>query len=255
MVLADSRRRYVDSSTRQKNRKKFFKSVRSTMNSRVAVTRVRGSDETLCSDEEGSAKSFSAVFSVELDGALPGVDFPCCANLLSEILFTRDLIEEYLSALDSSSSPSPDELSSKTLKECAGVLSYPFSVLFRETMRTGVLPRKWLSSSIITVFKKGDKMLPDNCRRIRLTSVASKICEKIISHHIMDFSRQSNLLPSNQHRLISGRSVITNFLQCINHWTVAYDAGEPVDVIYLDFSRALDRVPHKKLLLNLEISE
>ena len=30
------------------------------------------------------------------------------------------------------------------------------------------------------------------------------------------------------------------------------DEGSPVDIIYLDFQKAFDKVPHKKLLLNLK---
>lgn len=181
-MLADLRMRYVDDLIRQKNRKKFFKLARSTVNSKVAVPRVKRFDETLCSDDEESAEafaeSFSAPLSVEPDGVLPRVD--CCANVLYEVVFTQDLVEKYLSALDHFSSLGPDELSSNILKECADVLPYILQVLFSKTMRIGILPREWLISSITSVFKKGDKMLQENYRPISLISVASKVFERII---------------------------------------------------------------------------
>ena len=48
-----------------------------------------------------------------------------------------------------------------------------------------------------------------------------------------------------------GRSVITNLLQCVQDWTYAIDRGDPVYVIYLDFSKAFDRVPKNRLLYKL----
>ena len=39
------------------------------------------------------------------------------------------------------------------------------------------------------------------------------------------------------------------FLEEITKWI---DEGPPVDIIYLDFQNAFDKVPHQRLLLNLE---
>ena len=37
----------------------------------------------------------------------------------------------------------------------------------------------------------------------------------------------------------------------MEEWSAAADASVPVDVAYLDFSKAFDTVPHKRLLLKL----
>ena len=39
---------------------------------------------------------------------------------------------------------------------------------------------------------------------------------------------------------------------CANYWSKALQEGNPIDAVYLDFSKAFDKVPHKRLLTKLE---
>ena len=48
-----------------------------------------------------------------------------------------------------------------------------------------------------------------------------------------------------------GRSCLTNLLEFVEEVTKKLDKGEPVDVIYLDFQKAFDKVPYRKLLNKL----
>lgn len=113
------------------------------------------------------------------------------------------------------------------------------------------LPDDWLLGLVTPVYKKGNKLLPSNYRPITLTSVVSKVAERIIHSRILQFSLDSNILPYEQHGFIPGKSVITNLLTCIDSWTRSVDKGTPVDVIYLDFEKAFDRVPKRRLLTKL----
>ena len=54
-----------------------------------------------------------------------------------------------------------------------------------------------------------------------------------------------------QHGFIGGRSCTTNLLEVIDFWTKILDEGHALDVIYLDFSKAFDTVPHQRLLRKL----
>ena len=52
--------------------------------------------------------------------------------------------------------------------------------------------------------------------------------------------------------LSKGKSCLTNLLSFLEDVTKAIDEGKPLDVIYLDFSKAFDKVPHKRLLHKIE---
>ena len=65
--------------------------------------------------------------------------------------------------------------------------------------------------------------------------------------------RHPNPPPSDsQHGFRKNRSCLTNLLKFLNVATEAFDKGEQLDVTYLDFSKAFDKVPHKRLCLQLK---
>jgi hypothetical protein len=115
-----------------------------------------------------------------------------------------------------------------------------------------ILPSAWKIASVTPIFKKGDKFCAENYRPISLTSVVCKVMETIIIEDLSKYVVERNILPSQQHGFIRGRSVLTNLLSCVNSWTKSIDEGVPVDVVYLDFAKAFDRVSHEKRLYKLD---
>ena len=62
----------------------------------------------------------------------------------------------------------------------------------------------------------------------------------------------NNLEDLHQHGFTHGRSTVTNLIQALNIWTEALSHGIPVDIIYLYYEKAFDKVPHKRLLRELK---
>ena len=75
--------------------------------------------------------------------------------------------------------------------------------------------------------------------------------ERLIRDHLMEHLKINNLLSNKQYGFISGRSVSLQLLTVMNDWTKIMDKGEAVDVIYLDFMKAFDKVPHRRLIHKL----
>ena len=101
------------------------------------------------------------------------------------------------------------------------------------------------------LFKSGDRQLPENYRPISLTSVVCKLMERIIRNEIASHMESSNLFAEEQHGFIAGRSCTTQLLEFMEEIIEALDKGDDVDVIYLDFAKAFDKVPHQRLLAKL----
>ena len=62
----------------------------------------------------------------------------------------------------------------------------------------------------------------------------------------------NNLFSPSQHGFIAGRSCTTQLLIAMDYWAQSLNDGYPVDIVYLDFRKAFDSVPHIRLLTKLK---
>ena len=68
-----------------------------------------------------------------------------------------------------------------------------------------------------------------------------------IVSHLTD----NKLYANCQHGLCKSRSGVTQLLQVMENITNYFDNGTPLDIIYLNFRKAFDAVPHERLLTKL----
>ena len=62
----------------------------------------------------------------------------------------------------------------------------------------------------------------------------------------------NKLMSPHQHGFLPKRSTITQLLEMLEVWTEELDKGGSLDAIYLDFMKAFNTVPHKRLLVKLQ---
>ena len=76
--------------------------------------------------------------------------------------------------------------------------------------------------------------------------------ETFVKNAIMSHMISNNLLSTKQFGFIGGRSTVTQLLNYLDKCIDKIVAGNVVDCIYLDFAKAFDTVPHKRLLNKLK---
>ena len=118
-------------------------------------------------------------------------------------------------------------------------------------MEEGVVPEDWRQARVVPIFKKGSRSKASNYRPVSLTSVPCKVMESLIRDAVLSHVNNKKLLSSEQHGFTSGRSCMTNLLVTLEDITRSLDEGLGVDIIYLDYSKAFDTVPHKRLISKL----
>ena len=88
----------------------------------------------------------------------------------------------------------------------------------------------------------------DNYRPVSLTCVVCKVMEKLVRKALMDHLEENDIVTREQHGFVSGRSCIAHLLEVMDSWTEVVNEGGSVDVIYTDFQKAFDSVPHHRLM-------
>ena len=239
----------------KENPKLFHGHCRRTLKTKQGVSNVVDGKGNLTQTEEEAAKAlneyYHSVFTDD-DGSTEPPVFPeKTQERLSDVTFMRETVEDLLSKQDPNKAAGPDGVESRILKECATEMAPILTNLFRKSMDGGEVPTLWKEAHIVPIHKSGSKAKMSNFRPVALTSVVSKVCEKILCMTMLAFLTQNFLISPQQHGFVKGRSCQTNILVCLERWTEMVDNGNSVDVAYFDYAKAFDKVSHRLLLLKL----
>ena len=235
--------------------KKFYGYINSKRKIRSSVGPLENQHGEIVSDLQGCTEIlgsfFQSVFTDEDTGNIP--EFPYVTDMrLSDIPLTVDTVYRKLASLNVCKAQGPDDIHPYILKECRESLCYPLLYIFRKSLDTGTIPQDWKTANVTPIFKKGQKQKANNYRPISLLSQAGKILESIIRDVMTKFFTENNLINKHQHGFVSGKSCLTNLLESFEDWTSYLDnPGISVDIIFLDFRKAFDTVPHCRLLKKL----
>lgn len=171
------------------------------------------------------------------------------ANDSFNIQITEEQVRKKLNELNVNKSPGPDLVHARILKEASSSIVKPLFLIYNQSIKLGKIPTAWKLASVTPVFKnKGSKNDVSNYRPISLTSIVSRIMESIIRDGLMEYIKEKNLLSPNQFGFVTGRSTVLQLLTVLDKWTKIIDDGNAIDVIFCDFQKAFDTVPHKNLL-------
>ena len=126
-----------------------------------------------------------------------------------------------------------------------------------ESLAQGTVPDDWRQANVALVFKKGEKYYAAYYRRVSLTCICCKTLDHIIGSNINKHLAFENILADCQHGFRSQRSCETQLVQfyydMVSNLDGARDRGQKqTDVIIMDFAKAFDKVPHRRLLYKLD---
>ena len=238
------------------NPKAFYRYAKSKMKTRSEIAHLTREDGSLTATDKDKAevlnKFFSSIFTREDTVNMPNTPDTKTDVILEDTDLTIDEVDKKLSRLNPNKSAGPDGASPRILKELHTAIAEPLYNIFRKSIDQGKLPRGWKIGHVSPIFKKGDRHQAKNYRPVSLTSVVCKIMESIIRDKIMYHLVQNHLLTKYQHGFVKGRSCVTQILAVLDKWAEALDHGSKIDSVYLDFAKAFDSVPHKRLLMKMK---
>ena len=160
-------------------------------------------------------------------------------------------VVEAINELKENSSPGPDGVPTVLLKRCRDQIAPAIADIWKKSVKEGSIPLILKTGIVSPLHKGGDKTQPNNYRPVTLTSHIIKIFERIVSKILKQYLTKIDVWNENQHGFRQGRSCVS---QLLDHYHKIIDALEDeysVNVIYLDFCKAFDKVDHELLLSKL----
>ena len=257
-MLRESRRRYEDQIAKEgkQDPQKIHRYIRSQLKIKPKVGALEQCNGTLTSTDSEAAEVlnafFQSVFVVENPSDIP--EFPDVTSdehALTSIEITESQVQEQLQCLAEGKAAGPDGIPATVLKKCSESITKPLTNLYRKTLEAGRLPNEWKAAKITPIYKKGSKLKAENYRPVSLTSQTCKVLERLILKHIKKHLSDNELISEHQHGFQQGRSCQTNLLETFELLTKWLDAGKGIDIVYLDYQKAFDKVPHLRLIKKL----
>ena len=137
------------------------------------------------------------------------------------------------------------------LKIYSKEISPALANIFQQSLDTGTLPNDWRNANISPIIKKGNKQMASNYRPISLTSVCCKTLEHIICKHMLNHLENNKIVSPLQHGFYNSHSCESQLILTMHDIMQNIDSKQQTDLVILDFSKAFETVPHKKLLFKL----
>lgn len=170
---------------------------------------------------------------------------------LDNIVLSDEKILQVINKLKPSKNGGADEVNSSFLLGIAQAIVVPLLLIFKKSLESGEIPDDWRKANVTPIFKKGSRKKPENYRPVSLTSNICKIFERLIANELTKHLDDNSLINKSQHGFRKNKSCLTNLLETTQEISQILDTGYQMDIIYLDFQKAFDKVSHSKLKIKL----
>ena len=118
------------------------------------------------------------------------------------------------------------------LKMLAHERSTKFTIIFNNSLQTGVLYAERLNYVVVPIYKKSLRYDPLKYWPISLTSVPCKILEKVILKHLYAYLEDNSLISSEQFGFRACRSTVEQLLLTYDDTIKMVDSGNTVDLMF-----------------------
>ena len=245
--------------TIKSNPRFFYSYAKKKSKSTSTIAPLRRKDGSLTTDSAEKAQllqnQYVGVFSnpadVDAEKSLAWIKSE--PNLVTENFdFTPEEIQAALKEIDPYGAAPDGDIPARILYECRAQLCYPLWLLWSKSMEEEVIPPSMKRQQVVPIFKKGDRTRAENYRPVSLTSNVIKTFERVMKKHLVQHFEENKLFPESQHGFRKQRSCLTQLIEHVDTILKELRDGNEVDVIYVDYAKAFDKVDISVLLAKLE---
>ena len=171
---------------------------------------------------------------------------------LTTIDFSNNDILKIIRNLDPNKAQGHYMISIRMVKICDDFICKPLKLIFQSWLESGKFPSEWRKAKVVPIHKNGDKQILKNYRPISLLPITGKILERLLYDAMFEFFTKNNLISDNQSGFKLGDSCLNQLLSITHEIYQSFDDNLEVRAVFLDISKALDKVWHKGLIYKLK---
>ena len=174
--------------------------------------------------------------------------------MINDFNISEEKILNIIRSLNPNKAHGWDGFSIRMIKIRDASLLTPLKIIFTNCLRQGVFPDIWKCANVVPVHKKNEKNVKSNYRPISLLPIFGKMFEKLVYDSLYSHFVSCNVLNPSQSGFCPGDSSINQLLHITHTIFKAFDCNPPLEVrsVYLDISKAFDRVWHDGLIYKLK---
>ena len=166
---------------------------------------------------------------------------------------SEDFVFKELCSLNITKSTGLDGIPARFLKDAAPVLKIPITFLINKSISEGVVPDELKLAKVKPLFKKNDRLRPENYRPVSILSIVSKILEKSVYIQLEKFLKSNNILYEFQSGFRTSFSTDSCLIHLIDHVKSQTARGLFTGMVLLDLQKAFDTVDHEIMCQKLEV--
>ena len=174
-------------SEKKYNARDFFKYIDNKTSQKQPISYLISNENMVTENEEKAnllSAQYSSVFSDD-NNHIPALPPRNLSSVLGNFVVTDQDIVKSIAQMNPSSAPGCDGIHPRIIRELSSRLVYPFKLFFTYIIIHCVIAIEWKVGIIVPLMKpKSDPHLGKSYRPICLTSVLSKIFERVIHHQI-----------------------------------------------------------------------
>ena len=236
------------------NFKDYYKIFRDRLNPSVDTLPSLNVNNSVISSPRAKAEAlsefFSSVYSEPYIGPLANTPFQDGAFEIPNI--TVEMVIRAIKDTKNKVNTSPDGIPNVVYKKCIDSIAYPLAIIMQNSLVTGMVPEFWKKAIVKPVFKKGDKSSLDNYRPVSLTCSSSKIMEKVVIKHMVEYLESNRLLSPSQAGFREKRSTSSQMCETVARLNMLLRDERTVDSVFFDFRKAFDSIDHRLLAHKLK---
>ena len=238
------------------NPKPFWRYVKQSSKATTGIATLKiGNNHPITTDKDKARtlnNFFSSVFCEEEIDSVPNLAPNSYSDNTSALPnITKDCIAQKIMQLNEDKACGPDDIPVSVLKNLVSVITQPLYNIFIKSLDSSVIPQDWKHARVTAIYKKGSKSDPGNYRPVSLTSIVCKLFESFVRDSIDSHMASNNLYTDSQHGFRQSKSCSTQLLEVMDHFSSFINEHQSYDVVYLDFQKAFDTVPHERLITKL----